>query len=114
MIRLTHTFLAAASDQEVINLDRQLIGVGLVGKRRTAHDDMRFGGRGNCARCADERGSLQTALETLKRRVTSGWPVSIMRSQFSRGPRLRSQQLKDRFAAEPSPHGDPSKREVER
>jgi hypothetical protein len=54
------------------------------------------------------------AMERLKRRVTSGWPVSIMRSQFSRGPRPRSQQPKDRFATEPSPHGDRSKREVER
>ena len=49
----------------------------------------------------------------------TGWPAeaanpSIMRSQFSRGPRHRSRRPKDRFAAEPSPHGDPSKLEVER
>ena len=45
---------------------------------------------------------MAPALETLKRRVTSGGLVSIMRSQFSRWPRHRSQQPKDRFVAEPS------------
>ena len=56
----------------------------------------------------------EAALETLKSRITSGWLVSIMRSQFSPGPRPRSQRPKDRFAAEPIPHGDRSKLEVER
>jgi hypothetical protein len=77
----------------------------LHGLSRCGHD--------NSARGAYETGS-ETALETLKRRVTSGWPVSIMRSEFSRGPRHRSQQPQDRFAAEPSPHGDRSKPEAER
>ena len=45
---------------------------------------------------------------------TLGWAVSIMRSQFSREPRPRSPQPRDRFAAEPSPHGDPSKPGAER
>jgi hypothetical protein len=40
--------------------------------------------------------------------------VAIMRSQFARAPRHRSPRLKDRFAAEPSPRGDPSKPEAER
>jgi transketolase len=40
--------------------------------------------------------------------------VSIMRSQFSRVPRPRSQQPKDHFAAEPSLHDDPSKPGAER
>jgi hypothetical protein len=39
--------------------------------------------------------------------------LSFMRSQFSREPSSRSQQPRDRFAAESSPHGDPSKLGVE-
>ena len=63
---------------------------GVSGKRGTTHDKHAF--------LAD----VAPALETLKRRVTSGGLVSIMRSQFSRWPRHRSQQPKDRFVAEPS------------
>ena len=63
---------------------------------------------------------LMPSLLTLSDVMGTGWFAaeaanpSIMRSQLSRGPRPRSHQPKDRCAAEPSPHGDPSKPEAER